>query len=107
MERIERRAALTLVACVAFILGITGSWLTLTSWRPREPSEKEPTYTTLPGVDMTGVLPERAAAMLKKLNVQRCPCDCMRTIASCRNHHDSCQLSLATARTAVKAAKEH
>src|SRR5437016_3064043 len=106
LQKIDRKAALTLVICVGSILAASCLVLALTVWRP-EPVEKEPFYTTLPGVDMAGVPPEKAEAMLKKLNVQRCPCECMRTIASCRNHHDSCQLSLGVAREAVKAAKKH
>ena len=106
VQRIDRQAALTLIVLVGLILGTTCLVLTFTVWRS-EPAEKEPFYMTLPGVDMTGVPPEKAQAVIKKLNVQRCPCECMRTIASCRNHHDSCQLSLATSREAVKASKEH
>jgi hypothetical protein len=106
IHRIDRQAALTLAVLVGLILGTTCLVLTFTVWRSG-PTEKEPFYTALPGVELTGVPPEKAEAILNKLNVQRCPCDCMRTVASCRNHHGSCQLSLATAREAVKAAKEH
>jgi hypothetical protein len=105
-RRPNRRAALTLTMLVGLILLISGIFLSLTVWRP-EPAEKEPFYTTLPGADMSGVPAEKADALLKHLNVERCPCDCMRTVASCRNHHDSCQLSLARCREAVKAAKAH
>ena len=106
LQQLNRRAALTLAMLVGFILLFTCLVLSLTVWRP-EPSEKEPFYTTLPGDDTTGVPPEKADTLFKKLNVERCPCECMRTVASCRNHHDSCQLSLARCRDAVKAAKAH
>ena len=93
-----------MAALVGFILLLTCAFLSLTVWRP-EPAEKELYYTTLPGVDTAGVPPERAQALFKKLNMERCLCDCMRSVASCRNHHDSCQLSLARCREVVKAAK--
>ena len=107
MQRIERRAALTVVVCVGIILSLSCLALSLTVWRPSEPAEKEPFYTTMPGVDMTGVPSEKAQAVLKRLSPQRCPCECMRTVASCRNHHESCQLSRATSRAAVEAVKRH
>jgi hypothetical protein len=106
LQQLNRRAALTLGMLVGLILFVCCVVLSLTVWRP-EPPEKEPFYTTLPGVEMTGVPQEKADALLKHLNVERCPCECMRTVASCRNHHDSCQLSLARCREAVKAAKAH
>jgi hypothetical protein len=55
---------------------------------------------------LSGVPPEKLGALLKTLNTQRCPCDCNRTIASCRNNHRSCSMSIAAARAAVAAAKK-
>jgi hypothetical protein len=69
--------------------------------------ETEPFYKGIPRVELTGLSPEKTAALLKQLNRQRCTCDCVRTIASCRNNHSSCSLSLAAARGTVEAAKKH
>jgi hypothetical protein len=68
--------------------------------------EPEPFYTELPGVDLTGIPPAEKAALLKRLNRQRCSCDCTRSVASCRNHHSSCSLSIAAAKEAAEAAKK-
>jgi hypothetical protein len=73
--------------------------------QPRSP-EAEPFYTNLPGVDLSGIPPAKLQALLKRLNVQRCTCDCGRSVASCRNNHSSCTNSLAAARAAVEAAKK-
>ena len=102
--RLTRSAAIRLVLSVALVVG--GSCLVLQStvWRNPKPEAPEPFYTELPGVDLSGMPADRKEALLKRLNVQRCPCDCMRTIASCRNHHDSCSLSLAVARRGVEVA---
>jgi hypothetical protein len=56
-------------------------------------------------VNMEHLTPDRANAVLKKLNVQRCHCGCMRSVASCRNHHDSCTESMVAAQDEINAAK--
>jgi len=85
------------------ILGFTLLMLQATVWN--QPAPPEPTfYTTLPGVDLSALSSRQRAAVLKLLNARRCPCECMRTVAGCRNHHAICNLSLAEARAAVAAA---
>jgi hypothetical protein len=89
--------------CAAIILGFTLWMLQATVWN--QPAPAEPTfYATLPGVDLSALSSQQRAAVLKLLNARRCPCECMRTVASCRNHHGSCTLSLAEARAVVAAA---
>lgn len=66
-------------------------------------AEPEPFYTELPGVDLSGIPPAEKAALLARLNRQRCTCDCTRSVASCRNKHASCSLSLAAAKEAAHA----
>ncbi|HXB75531.1 MAG TPA: hypothetical protein VNY05_45280 [Candidatus Acidoferrales bacterium] len=43
----------------------------------------EPFYATIPDVDLSGAPPAKAEALAKEWNARRCPCDCMRTVASC------------------------
>ena len=105
IQRLDRRAAASLLICAGFIVGGSFLVLSLTVWRGSVPVEKEVFYRTLPGVDMGGLAPERAETLLKQLNAQRCHCGCMRTMAGCRNHHGSCTESLAIGRDAVAAAK--
>lgn len=81
------------------IIGISFLLLDATVWKT--PREKEPFYRSLPGIQMDGLASAEADSLLKRLNAQRCPCDCARTVASCRNHHASCSFSLAIAREAV------
>jgi hypothetical protein len=104
LKQVSRKAAIPLFFYVGFILGFCFLVLHFTARSPSEPAEKEPFYTTLPGVNMGHLTPEKVDAVLKKLNVRRCPCECMRTVASCRNHHDSCTESLVIARDEVNAA---
>ena len=40
--------------------------------------EREPFYTTLPGVDLSGVPAAKLPALLKDLNARRCPYECLR-----------------------------
>ena len=104
--RLSRDAAIKLCLCAAFILGVCFALLQGTSWKQLRSPEVEPFYTQLPDVDLSGVPPAKLPALLKRLNVQRCTCDCGRSVASCRNHHRSCTNSLAAAREAVAAAKK-
>ena len=108
MKRLSRSAATALFLSTAVILGFTCLALESTVWQEsRAPKPPEPFYTRLPDVDLSGVPPEKLGALLKKLNAQRCPCDCNRTIASCRNNHRSCSMSIAAARAEVAAARKH
>lgn len=106
LERVSRAALIRLVFSLALVLGAACLVLSLTVWTDATPARAEPFYTELPGIDFSGLSPEKKAALLKRLNRQRCPCDCMRTVASCRNHHDSCSMSLVEARQAVEAARK-
>ena len=106
LKRLSRNAAIGLFLSTAAILGFSCLMLQSTVWRESRAPEPEAFYTSLPGVDLSGVPPEKLGALLKKLNTERCPCDCGRTMASCRNNHRSCSMSLAAAREAVAAARK-
>jgi hypothetical protein len=107
LKRLSRNAAIGLFLSTAAIVGFSCLALESTVWQEsRAPKPPEPFYTRLPDVDLSGVPPEKLGALLKKLNAQRCPCDCNRTIASCRNNHRSCSMSIAAAREAVAAARK-
>jgi hypothetical protein len=96
-----KKAARPLAVCVVVILGATGLIL-LSMLRNQIPAANgSQFYSELPGVDLRQVAPARLRALLKRLNTQRCPCGCMRTVASCRNHHASCPESIAAARRAI------
>lgn len=105
IDHLSRKAALGVSLCAVFIAGFCTVLLRVTAWNPGAPAEDEPVYTALPGVEMTGLTAAGQLEIVKRLNVQRCRCDCMRSVASCRIHHSSCPLSLADGRAAVAAAK--
>ena len=107
LKRLSRSAAIGLFLSTTAILGFTCLALQSTVWRESRAAEIEPFYSKLPDIDLSGVPPEKLGALLKKLNSQRCPCDCNRTVASCRNNHRSCSMSIAAARAAVRAAREY
>ena len=77
--------------------------LRFTTWNQSEPAAPEPFYTTLPGVNLERLSPEKAEVVLKKLNLRRCHCGCMRSVASCRNHHHSCTESIVAAQDEANA----
>jgi len=107
LKRLSRSAAIGLFLSAAAILGFSCLALESTVWQEsRAPKPPEPFYTRLPDVDLSGVPPEKLTDLLKKLNTQRCPCDCGRTVASCRNNHRTCSMSIAAARAAVAVAKQ-
>lgn len=93
-----------LMFSLAVILGASCLLLESTVWKHGK-SEPEPFYTELPGVNLSGLTPKQKEAVLKQLNRQRCPCDCMLSVAKCRNTH-GCSLSLEAARRAVEAARK-
>jgi hypothetical protein len=103
--RTSRAAAIGVALSVGLVLGASCLVLGSTVWR--QPAEADQYYTEMPGVDLSGLRAAEKAALLRRLNTQRCPCDCMRTIASCRNRHSSCPMSLGIARQAVKEHKLH
>ena len=94
-----------LIFSLVVIVGASCLVLVPTVWRHSGPEAAEPFYKELPGIDLSGLPADRKEAALKRLNMQRCPCDCMRSVASCRNSH-GCSLSLAAARQAVEAARK-
>ncbi len=87
-----------------FIVVVCFLVLRFTLWNQSEADAPEPFYTTLPGVNMERLSPKRTAVVLKTLNLRRCHCGCMRSVASCRNHHDSCTESIAAAQDEANAA---
>jgi hypothetical protein len=104
LERTSRAAAIRLSVCVAFVLGLSCLLMQSTVWnQPAEPPE--PFYRTIPDVDTTLLASEKVEGLLKEWNVRPCNCGCMRTVASCRNNHTSCALSLSIADEGVKAAR--
>ncbi len=104
MERTSRAAAIRLSVCVAVLLGLSCLLLQWTVWN--EPAAApEPFYRTIPDVDTSALAPAKVEALLKEWNVKPCSCGCMRTVASCRNHHAACTLSLRIADEAVAAAR--
>jgi len=107
LKRLSRNAAIGLFLSTAAILGFSCLALHSTVWKEFRGPKPEPFYSKLPDVDLSGVPPEKLGALLKQLNTQRCPCDCNRTVASCRNNHRSCSMSIAAARAAVRAAREY
>jgi hypothetical protein len=104
LRRLSRDAAAVLALCTAAIVGTSLFVLLSGVWK--EDPEPGKFYAALPDVDVSGVPPATVPALLKKLNVERCTCGCGRTVAGCRNEHGSCELSKATARAAVMAAKK-
>lgn len=58
--------------------------------------------TTIPGVDLSGLSPERRVAVIQKLNSEGCTCGCDLTLAKCRIDDPSCGISLPLARQIVK-----
>ena len=104
LNEVSRNAAIALFLYAGFILGVCFLVARYTVWSQSEPVAKAPFFTTLPGVNMEQLPPDKVEALLKKLNVQRCHCGCMRSVASCRNLHSSCTESIVTARDEVNAA---
>jgi hypothetical protein len=107
MIQLTRDAAIALCCFAGFIVAFCFLWLRFTVWKTSEPVAKEPFYSTVPGANMANLTPATADAVLKKLNVQRCHCGCMRSVASCRNHHASCMESVVAAQDEINAAKSH
>jgi hypothetical protein len=104
LERTSRAAAIRLSVWVAVVLGLT---CLLVQWTVlNEPAAApEPFYRTIPDVDTSTLAPAKVEGLLKEWNVKPCSCGCMRTVASCRNHHTTCTLSLSIAAKGVAAAR--
>jgi thiol-disulfide isomerase/thioredoxin len=56
----------------------------------------------IPGIDLSGLTPEKRAAALKALNAEHCTCGCGLTLAQCRLDDPSCGVSLPLAQALVK-----
>jgi len=106
LDRLSRDAAIKVGLCAAFVLVVCFALLHGTDWKQLRSPEAEPFYATLPDVDLSGIPPAKLEALLRRLNVQRCTCDCGRSVASCRNNHRSCANSLTAAREAAAAARK-
>jgi hypothetical protein len=103
LNQTSRKAAIALFFYAGFIVAVCFVVLHFTAWRQSEPAAREPFYTMLPNVNMEHLPPPKAEAVLKTLNVRRCHCGCMRSVASCRNHHGSCTESIVAAQGEVDA----
>jgi hypothetical protein len=107
LNQVSRSAAIALILYAGLIVGVCFLVLRFTAWNQSQSVEKEPYYTEIPGVSMKHLPPATADAVVKKLNVLRCHCECMRSVASCRNHHASCAESIVAAQDQANAAGRH
>ena len=53
---------------------------------------------SIPGIDLTGLSPDKRAETLQRLNTEACTCGCGLTVAKCRIDDPSCGVSLPLAR---------
>jgi thiol-disulfide isomerase/thioredoxin len=58
--------------------------------------------TTIPGVDLTKLPPDRRVQALQRLNTEACTCGCDFTLAKCRIDDPNCGVSLPKAREIVR-----
>jgi thiol-disulfide isomerase/thioredoxin len=56
----------------------------------------------IPGLDLSGLSPEKRAEALKALNTEHCTCGCGLTLAQCRLDDPDCGVSLPAAQALVK-----
>ena len=102
LERTTRTAVIRLSVCV----GVVSVLMLLQSTVWNQPAAApEPFYRTIPDVDTSVLAPEKVEGLLKEWNVRGCNCGCMRTVASCRNNHTACALSLSIADEGVATAR--
>jgi hypothetical protein len=104
LERTTQAAAIRLSVCVGVVLGLSCLLLQSTVWN-QPPAAPEPFYRTIPDVDTSALAPEKLEGLLKEWNARGCNCGCLRTVASCRNNHTACTLSLSIADAGVAAAR--
>ena len=105
LNQLNRKAVIALFLYAGFIVGFCFLLLRVTAWRQSEPGAEVPFYTTIPGVNVENLPPAKVNTVLKKLNIRRCHCGCMRSVAGCRNHHSSCTESTIAAQDEVNAAR--
>ena len=58
--------------------------------------------TEIPGVDLSGLSPERRTATLRRLNKDSCACGCQLTLAQCRINDTACAISPEMAQRVVE-----
>jgi len=58
--------------------------------------------TSIPGVDLAHLSPERRLEAVQKLNAEGCTCGCGLTIAKCRIDDPQCPISLPRTRAIVE-----
>ena len=56
----------------------------------------------IPGLDLSGLSPEKKGEVLKRLNAEPCTCGCGQTVAQCRLEDPNCDVSLPLAREIVR-----
>jgi len=56
----------------------------------------------IPGLDLSGLSPDKRAEVLKALNTEHCSCGCGLTLAQCRLDDPDCGVSLPAAQALVK-----
>jgi thiol-disulfide isomerase/thioredoxin len=57
--------------------------------------------TTIPGLDLSGLIPDQRQTALQRLNAESCTCGCGLTLAQCRINDTSCGVSLPLAKQMV------
>ena len=62
--------------------------------------------TTIPGVDLAKLPPDRRAQALQRLNSEACSCGCDLTVAKCRIDDPTCGVSLPRARQIIQSIVE-
>ena len=62
--------------------------------------------TSIPGVDLASLSPEKRSEALRRLNTEGCTCGCGLTLARCRVDDPTCGVSLPAARKIVAAIAE-
>jgi hypothetical protein len=90
-------AAAVIVAAVAF------EWRLITNSNSDQENE---VFSDLPDVDLSALQANSRDRLVRRANVEKCPCNCGLTLARCRNRDRSCQTSLKIARETVKQAKD-
>ena len=60
--------------------------------------------TEFPGLDLAKLTPEQKKAVIRRLNEEKCNCNCDMTLAQCRINDANCEASLGLAQKAVQSA---
>src|SRR5713101_2396430 len=89
------------IAAAVIVATIALQWLVITSSNSDERAEF---FSDLPDVDLSALQAGTRDQMVRRANLEKCPCNCGLTLARCRNRDRSCQTSLKIAREMVKQA---